>query len=204
MDFTIVAIARGITKKQIKPAFEAIVKGGITLLEVTMNTLHVLDLIKSATDHFKKQALIGAGTVCTLEEMHQALDAGAQFIVSPIINIKIVEYCHSNKIPVYPGALTPTEIYQAWNAGATMVKVFPVNRMGGADYIKDIKGPLDSIKLLACNGVNIDNCNDYLDKGADGIALASQLFNKEWLASGEYSKITAVAKQFSRICGNRI
>ena len=200
MGTEIVAIIRGITKEQLIPAFEAAVKGGIKKLEVTMNTEGVLELIKMSRDYFKDQVSIGAGTVCHLEDMHRAIDGGAQFIVSPLVDLEMIKYCHDHGVPVYPGAMTPTEIYRAWDAGATMVKVFPVNAMGGPDYIKSVKGPLDQIKLLACNGVNLQNCQEYIQKGADAIALGSQLFRREWLETGEYDKIYQSAKQFSSLC----
>ncbi len=196
-----IAIARGIKEKDLISAFDAAIKGGIKNLEITMNTNDVEKLIKIACNEFKGRAEIGAGTVITMDDLKKALDVGAQFIVSPITNIKMIEYCKTNSIPVYPGALTPTEINTAWQAGAAMVKVFPVGSLGGADYIKSIKGPMDSVKLLACGGVRPDNVEEYIIKGADGIAIGSQLFEEEWLATGEYKKITDAAAMFVKHCG---
>ena len=199
MKIKIIGIARGLNKDEIIPAFEAALTGGIKDLEITMNTEGASELIKIAKEHFKNSALIGAGTVLTLEDMNKALDSGSEFIVAPVINKEVIEYCNKNNIPVYPGALTPTEIYQAWTYGATMVKVFPANSMGGADYIKSVKGPLNDIKLLACNGVTPDNLSEYIQKGVDGIALGSGLFKKEWIKNKEFDKIKQTALKYTSL-----
>jgi 2-dehydro-3-deoxyphosphogluconate aldolase / (4S)-4-hydroxy-2-oxoglutarate aldolase len=197
MDLTIIGIARGIETEPVIPSFEAVIKGGITLLEVTMNTQNAGYIISSAVKHFKGRAFIGAGTVITMGDMDRALNAGAGFIVSPVLNIEMVKFCNKNKIPIYPGAFTPTEIYSAWEAGATMVKVFPVSRAGGADYIKDIKAPLDKVKLLACGGVTSDNLKKYIECGIDGIALGNQLFDRDLIKNKDFEKLTGIALKFT-------
>jgi 2-dehydro-3-deoxyphosphogluconate aldolase / (4S)-4-hydroxy-2-oxoglutarate aldolase len=195
-----VAIARGLNEDQMLRAFEAAVKGGIKHLEITMNTDNAPELINRAYKEFNKSAEIGAGTVITIKDLHRALNSDARFIVSPVTNTEMIKYCKKMSIPVFPGALTPTEVYTAWEAGATMVKVFPVNAAGGPEYIKSLKGPLDSVKLLACNGVSPGNIEEYIEKGADGVALAGQLFNKEWISAGDYRKVKAAAELFSKYC----
>jgi 2-dehydro-3-deoxyphosphogluconate aldolase / (4S)-4-hydroxy-2-oxoglutarate aldolase len=197
MSFVIIGIARGISKEDLIPSFEAAVDGGIRHLEVTMNTDNAAGLIEIAVKRIKGRASIGAGTVVTINDLHKALDSGAEFIVTPVVNEEVIRYCGNNKIPVYPGALTPTEIYKAWDAGATMVKVFPINRVGGAEYIKDIKGPFNEIKILACNGVTPENLKDYLACQADGIAIAGQLFDKTAIKNKNYSKIKEDALKFT-------
>lgn len=199
MSILCIAIARGLDEKTLFAAFNAVIKGGIKNLEITMNTDNAPELIKKADNEFKKEVQIGAGTVVTMNELDKALDAGAKFIVSPVVNIEMIQYCRDNKIPVFPGALTPTEIYSAWEAGATMVKVFPVSTLGGPDYIKNLKGPLNSVKLLATGGVRPENVLEYIEKGADGIGLGGQLFNKEWISAGEYYKITTAAESFLKV-----
>ncbi|MBN2544281.1 MAG: bifunctional 4-hydroxy-2-oxoglutarate aldolase/2-dehydro-3-deoxy-phosphogluconate aldolase [Spirochaetes bacterium] len=199
MDFTVIGIARGLNKDEIIASFEAVIKGGINNLEITMNSKDADKIIKDSVAHFKNRALIGAGTVITMEEMDRALIAGAGFIVSPVLNIEMVRYLSKNKIPVYPGAFSPTEIYSAWDAGATMVKVFPVSRAGGAFYIKDVKAPLDTIKLLACGGVTLDNLKDYIECGTDGIALGNQLFDKTYIKNRDYVKLTQRAEEYIKI-----
>lgn len=197
-----IGIARGISEEDLIPAFEACAKGGFTCLEVTMNTQNALRLIRKAADHFAQKracdtkVFIGAGTVTTFKEMKCALNAGAEFIVSPNTDVKIIRYCAKYGIPVFPGALTPTEIFQAWEAGASMVKIFPVAAMGGASYVKHIKAPFDKIKILASGGVTPENLADYVKNGTDAIAIGSQLFNTEWLKRKEYGKITEAAMRF--------
>jgi len=199
MNFTVIGIARGLDIEDVIPSFEAVIKGGISRLEITMNTPDADKIIKNSIAHFKGRALIGAGTVVTMEDADRALIAGAGFIVSPVLNVEMVKYLSKSRIPVYPGAFTPTEIYTAWEAGATMVKVFPVSRAGGAPYIKDVKAPLDSIKLLACGGVTIDNLKEYIECGTDGIALGNQLFDKTMIKNREFDKLTQTALSFTDI-----
>ncbi len=198
MNFIIIAIARNINEDDLIPAFEASMEGGIKHLEVTMNTDNASKIIKKVVSHFKSKANIGAGTVVTMKDLHIALDAGAKYIVCPIVNKEIIKFCFNNKIPVFPGAFTPTEIYKAWESGATMVKVFPVGSAGGPKYIRQIKGPFNNIKLLACSGVTIGNFKDYLDSKIDGIAIGGQLFDKEAILNKDYNKIKDIALEFTR------
>jgi 2-dehydro-3-deoxyphosphogluconate aldolase/(4S)-4-hydroxy-2-oxoglutarate aldolase len=197
MGLLIIGIARGLTDEEIFPSFEAAIDGGFVNLEITMNTPEALKLINDAHREFKDRAKIGAGTVLTMEDLHNAIKAGAQFIVTPVVNVELIRFCKNNNIPVFPGALTPTEIYTAWETGATMVKVFPINRLGGADYIKDIKGPFDKIKILACNGVTPDNLCQYIKAGADGIAIGNNLFNKNFIKEKKFYKIKEIALAFT-------
>lgn len=197
MEFIIIGIARGIKEEDIIPAFEAAIEGGIKYLEVTMNTENAPKIITNAVSSFKSRAKIGAGTVITMKDLQIALDAGAGYIVSPIVNKEVIKFCYKNKIPVFPGAFTPTEIYEAWELGATMVKVFPAERAGGPDYIRDIKGPFNNIKLLACSGVTAENLKDYLRSMIDGIAIGGQLFDKEAILNKNYEKIKDIALKFT-------
>lgn len=196
MPFLKIGIARGITLDEMIPAFQAAVTGGFLHLEITMNTPDAPSLISTAKKYFKGQALIGAGTVRNMRELDAALEAGAAFIVSPVTNIEMITFCRTNAVPVYPGALTPTEILTAWDAGATMVKVFPIGSVGGPDYVKEIKGPFDEIKILACGGVTPENVNQFYKNGAGGIAIGNRLFNREWIKAKQFELITAMAKLF--------
>jgi len=191
-----IGIARGIPKQHLIPAFQAALEGGFSFLEITMNTEGAAELIYAAAREFSGKAQIGAGTVTDLDEAKEALGAGAQFIVSPLVNTELIDYCKSREIPVFPGALTPTEIYEAWKAGATMVKVFPVKCMGGAEYIKELRGPFDKMKLLACGGVTPQNLPDYVKAGIDGIGIGGQLFRKDWIESQKYENIRETALLF--------
>lgn len=191
-----IGIARGISAADLIPSFGAALAGGFSHLEVTLNTDGALKLIALAAREFAGKAVIGAGTVTTLDEAKLAAEAGARFIVSPVLNPELVRWCCNNEIPAYPGALTPTEIWQAWNAGAAMVKVFPVSSMGGPSYIGEIKGPFNRIPLLACGGVTPENLPDFVKNGTDGIAIGASLFRKEWIAAKDYRKIEERARLY--------
>ena len=184
----LLGILRGITPSELEPLFEAIVASGLQTVEITMNTEGAAGLIKNAVKRYGKQLMIGAGTVLTLKNLQSALRAGATFIVSPVVVPPVIEYCAKRKIPVFPGALTPQDIYEAWQAGATMVKVFPAGCFG-PDYFKEIKGPFPRIELLACGGVTPENMKDYFKNGASAIAVGSSVFRKEWLATKKFHKV---------------
>jgi 2-dehydro-3-deoxyphosphogluconate aldolase / (4S)-4-hydroxy-2-oxoglutarate aldolase len=173
----IVGIVRGLSQEEMDEILPLYVEAGLTTIEITMNTAGAAGMIRSATALYSGKLNIGAGTVCTLQDMENALDAGAQFIVTPIINSDVIKACVARNIPVFPGAYTPTEIYHAWSLGATMVKVYPAAALG-PDYIKDVKAPLTQIKLMPTGGVNLDNLNDFRKAGAEGFGIGSQLFDK--------------------------
>lgn len=153
-----------------------------------MNTKGATGLIKNAVMRYGKQLMIGAGTVLTLKDLKDALRAGATFIVSPVVVPPVIQYCARHKIPVFPGALVPQDIYKAWQAGATMVKVFPASCFG-PDYFKEIKGPFPEVELLACGGVTPKNLPTYFRNGASAVAVGSSVFRKDWLAAKEFHLI---------------
>ncbi len=155
-----------------------------------MNTEGAAGLIRSAVRRYGNRLMIGAGTVLTLRDLKTALSAGATFIVSPVVVPPVIEYCARHKIPVFPGALVPQDIYAAWQAGATMVKVFPSGCFG-PDYFKELKGPFPQIELLACGGVTPENTKDYFKNGASAIAVGSSVFRKEWIATRKFHLIRA-------------
>ncbi|NNM54600.1 MAG: bifunctional 4-hydroxy-2-oxoglutarate aldolase/2-dehydro-3-deoxy-phosphogluconate aldolase [Spirochaetales bacterium] len=199
MSLLIIGIARGISLEDLIPAFEASLQGGIRDLEITMNTPAAVDLIHQARQHFEGRARIGAGTVCNRADLDLALEAGAQFVVSPLTDPSLIRACVDQGIPVFPGAFTPTEVYTAWQAGATQVKVFPLGSLEGPSYLKELKGPFPQIPLLACGGVTVENVTSYRQAGADGLAIGSKLFNPRWLADKTYSLITQAARSFSAV-----
>jgi 2-dehydro-3-deoxyphosphogluconate aldolase/(4S)-4-hydroxy-2-oxoglutarate aldolase len=132
--------------------------------------------------------MVGAGTVLDTDDLQRALDAGATFIVMPTLVREVVERCRASGIPVFPGALTPQEIFDAWRAGATMVKVFPAGTFGPG-YLKEIKGPFRDIEFLACGGVNAENMGDYFAAGASAVAFGASVFRTEWLTERDYQRI---------------
>ena len=153
-----------------------------------MNTEGAAGLIKSAVKYYGKRLMIGAGTILTLKDLQVALRAGATFIVSPVVVPSVIKYCARHKIPVFPGALAPQDIYEAWQAGATMVKVFPAGCFG-PDYFKEIKGPFPQIELLACGGVRPENMPAYFKSGASAVAVGSDIFRKDWIAAKKFHLI---------------
>jgi 2-dehydro-3-deoxyphosphogluconate aldolase/(4S)-4-hydroxy-2-oxoglutarate aldolase len=143
---------------------DAIKEGGVSLIEITMSVQGAIDVIKELTEKYKDEIIMGAGTVLDPETGRAALLAGAQFIVSPTLNLDLIQLAHRYSAVVIPGAMTPTEILTAWNAGADMVKVFPAAQLGGPEYIKAIRGPLPQILLVPTGGVNLQNAGAFIKK----------------------------------------
>lgn len=191
----IIGILRGIKPGHIGPLCAEIISSGIKTIEITMNTPDAPLLIKNAVKASSGKVNIGAGTVLDKHALKEALKSGASFIVTPVLINDVVRYCKKNDIPVFPGALTPTEIYAAWDAGATMVKVFPA-RVFGPSYIKEVKAPLDNIELLACGGVTPENLRDYLSAGASAVTFGASVFRKEWLDTGDYASIGGLMRRY--------
>jgi 2-dehydro-3-deoxyphosphogluconate aldolase / (4S)-4-hydroxy-2-oxoglutarate aldolase len=193
----IMGIMRGIKADVVTPLTEAVIAAGLETVEITMNTEDAPGLIRSMAKCAKGRLTIGAGTVLTMDELKKALDSGATFIVQPVLIREIVDNCVKHKVPVFPGALTPQEIYDAWQAGATMVKVFPA-KFFGPEYFKEIKGPLNKIELLACAGVTPENMKDYFNNGASAVSFGASVFKNEWLASKDFNSIANRVKDFMR------
>jgi 2-dehydro-3-deoxyphosphogluconate aldolase/(4S)-4-hydroxy-2-oxoglutarate aldolase len=197
----ILGILRGIKLEDVDAIAEAVVSSGLKTIEITMNTQNASALMRQMVNASDGRLTIGAGTVLTMDDLKAALDAGASFIVSPILQRNVVEYCVKHDVPVFPGAFTPQEIYDAWNAGASMVKVFPAKFLGPG-YIKEIKGPLNNVKLLACGGINKDNIKEFFFSGASAVAFGGSVFRAEWIAEKKFSLIEETIKDL--IAGLRI
>ena len=181
----LVGILRGFRAEQIEPTVAACLAGGLTSLEITMNTEGADDQIRSAIRAAAGRMNIGAGTVTSRERLESALEAGASFIVTSAVIPAVIKRCRELDVPVIPGALTPTEVWQAWDAGATMVKLFPAD-LGGPGYIKALKGPYPEIKIMATGGVSLDTIDGYLEAGADGFGLGGPLFKKDKIDSEDW------------------
>lgn len=192
----IVGIIRGNTFEEIKEILPVFIDAGLSTIEITLNTPAATEIIRYATEQYAGELNIGAGTVCSEDDLERALGAGAQFIVTPIINDAVIKSCVKAGIPIFPGAFTPTEIYQAWELGATMVKVYPATSLG-ASYIKDVKAPLDKIKLLPTGGVNKDNLAEFMKAGADGLGIGGQLFHKQHIADKNWAALKVHFEAFS-------
>jgi 2-dehydro-3-deoxyphosphogluconate aldolase/(4S)-4-hydroxy-2-oxoglutarate aldolase len=193
--FPLLGILRGIEPDILEPLVDSVVSSGLKTIEITMNTAGAAGLIKQAIKYSRGHLAIGAGTVLNTESLRKAIDAGATFMVMPVLLQEVAAYCVKNNIPFFPGALTPQEIYSAWNSGAAMVKVFPSGFFGPA-YFKEIKGPFNNIELLACGGVKVENMANFFSSGVSAIAFGNSVFRKEWLARKDFAKISQAIKNF--------
>lgn len=197
----LLGILRGVSEKFLDPLLETIFASGLETIEFAMNTPGAAALIRRAVRRYGKKLMIGAGTVSNTKDLKAALQSGATFIVSPVFVVPVVQYCVRHKVPVFPGALTPLEIYQAWQAGATMVKVFPA-RCFGPNYFKEIKGPFPEIKLLACSGVTPQDMKTYFQNGADAIAVGSSVFRSDWIAEKKFHSIRQRIQTYLKALGS--
>jgi 2-dehydro-3-deoxyphosphogluconate aldolase / (4S)-4-hydroxy-2-oxoglutarate aldolase len=201
-DFPVVGILRGYTLTQTIPLIEVLIEEQWPCIEVTMNTDDAAEQIQKLVQSYGTQINIGAGTVTTMDELDDALNAGANFIVTPIVNLDIIRKCVAADIPVFPGAFSPTEIFTAWEAGATMVKLFPADQLGPA-YLKNVKAPLSKVKLLATGGISSDNIGEYINAGASGFGVGSAVFKREKILSQDWAWIKAqINKIFNAIESN--
>jgi 2-dehydro-3-deoxyphosphogluconate aldolase/(4S)-4-hydroxy-2-oxoglutarate aldolase len=194
----VMGIVRGLELEQVEPLIEAVISSGLETLEITMNTEGAAQLIRKAGKIAQKRLMLGAGTVLDMQSLNAALDAGATFIVMPVLIRDVLGYCVKNKIPAFPGALTPQEIYNAWKEGAAMVKVFPA-KLFGPEYFREIKGPFNDIELLACAGVTPQNMREYFANGASAVAFGASVFKKDWLQKKDYASITSAIKAYLAI-----
>ncbi len=195
IDGGLVAIVRVESARQAIEVCGAIARGGIKPIEVTMTVPGALDVIKEFKSAMKDEALVGAGTVLDPETARAVILAGAEFIVTPTLNLRVIEMCRRYGKIVIAGAFTPTEILTAWEAGADIVKVFPAT-VGGPQYLRDIRGPLPQISLVPTGGVDLENTPDFIWAGAVAVAVGTSLVDKTALSEGRYDLITEKAKRF--------
>ncbi len=188
----VVAVMRADNPAQLKDAALALNEGGIIFIEVTMTTPGALRVIEEVSGSLKNST-IGAGTVLDAETARAAILAGAEFIVSPHLNLKVIEMCHRYSKIVAPGAFTPTEVVTAWQAGADLVKIFPAS-VGGPDYIRALLAPLPQVRLLPTGGVEVDNAGDFIRAGSFAVAAGSNLVPKGYLKEKNFSGITQLAR----------
>lgn len=185
------------------PMAESLFTAGIRALEFTLtnsNTPAVVRRIRNESqDILSGNAVIGIGSVRSLEEAKIAIDSGAQFVVSPITSIPIIDYCKQNKVAVCPGAYTPTEIAMSWDAGADIVKVFPARNLG-AQYIRDVLAPMPYLKLMPTGGVDLDTIASYFAAGAVAVGIGSQLLDPEAIRNQDWGKIQQTAAQYVQAC----
>jgi 2-dehydro-3-deoxyphosphogluconate aldolase/(4S)-4-hydroxy-2-oxoglutarate aldolase len=176
----------------------AIADGGVTVLEVTMTVPGAIEVMRKLAQQ-RPDILIGAGTVLDAETARMCILEGAQFVVSPALNFKTIEMCHRYSIAVLPGALTPTEVVNAWQAGADVVKVFPASALGGAKYLTALRGPLPQVKLIPTGGVSLATAKEFLEAGAFALGVGSDLVDAKAIAAGKPEVVTESAKKYLAI-----
>ena len=190
----VIAIVRANSSAELIDVAEAIKRGGINVIEITMTTPNALDVIKDVSKKFAGEVLAGAGSVLDPETARMAILAGAEFIVAPTLSFATIALCNRYGKVVIPGTFTPTEILSAWEAGADFVKVFPAS-VGGPDYIKAVKAPLPQVLLVPTGGVDVDNAGDFLKAGATAVAIGGSLVNSKLISARKFDEITNTAKK---------
>ncbi len=191
----IVAVIRLRDPAKLRAVVDAIVAGGVQALEVTMTVPGAVELIRGLAPTLPEGFLLGAGTVIDAPTAHAVIDAGAQFVISPVFRRAVIDACHARGVPVAPGCFTPTEILEAHDAGADIVKVFPATTLG-PQYIKDVRAPLPQVRLMPTGGVTPDNAGDWIRAGAVAVAAGSSLLDSAAIESGRFEVITANARRF--------
>ena len=194
----IVAIVRGLEGEAADRAAEALIEGGIRLVEVTMNTPGAPKTIAGWREKFDGRAMIGAGTVLDLRMAREAVQAGAQYLISPNLDEEVIAFGLERGLSVWPGVMTPTEIVRAWKAGAEAVKVFPMASLG-VEYLKEIRAPLDHIPMIATGGVDLTTIRSYFEAGAAAVGMGSRLLNRDWIRAGDFGRLTENARRYVEI-----
>lgn len=191
----LIGIIHTSTAEEAEKTARACIEGGMRLIEITLtvpDALHVIQTFSTLPD-----VCIGAGSVLNSEMAREAVAYGARYIISPHTDPEIIQVCEEEDIFVAAGALTPTEVIRAWNLGVDAVKVFPAKAVGGPDYIRALKTPLPFIELLPTSGVNLENCEAYLEAGVMAVGITEAIVDKEAIRAGEWQKIREKARQFA-------
>ncbi len=192
----LIPVIRVATASEAMAVANAVKEGGVSFIEITMSVRGAIDVIEELSRQYKDAIIMGAGTILDPETARSALLAGAQFIVSPTINLDVIQLCHRYGAVVIPGAMTPTEILTAWEAGADMVKVFPAAQLGGPSYIKALRGPLPQILLAPTGGVNLQNAGAFIQAGAAALGVGGEMVDKKAVKEGNFSIITENARAY--------
>ena len=193
LDTKVIAVIRMADANKLAKVVAAIQEGGVKAVEITMTTPGALDVIKIMSEEKIPGVLIGAGTVLDSETAASVIHAGADFVVSPILNKKMIRLCNRYGKLVVPGALTPTEIMKAWERGADIVKIFPATSLGPR-YFKDIKGPLPQVRLMPTGGVDLKNASEFIRNGACCVGIGTALLDKKAIQNGDWGVLTKKAE----------
>ncbi|MCR8631034.1 MULTISPECIES: bifunctional 4-hydroxy-2-oxoglutarate aldolase/2-dehydro-3-deoxy-phosphogluconate aldolase [Paenibacillus] len=194
----IIAIVRGVEEQHITGVAQALLDGGVRVMEITLNTPGATKMIAQLQEQFGEQMYVGAGTVLDIDDTKKAIEAGASYLVTPNIDEDVIRYAAEQGIPIFPGAMTPTEIVKAWKAGATAVKIFPGASLG-IGYIKELQGPLNHIPMVAVGGVSEDNIAQFIQAGCHGVGIGGSLVNLKEISAGNYGWVKDKA---SRLVAN--
>lgn len=192
----IIPVVRASSGEEALQAVEAIKAGGLPVLEITMTVPGAVRIIETIAERFGDEVLVGAGTVLDADAARDCVSAGAKFIVSPALNLETIAFCRQVNCAVMPGALTPTEIVQAWSAGADFVKVFPCGAMGGASYIKSLRAPLPQIELVPTGGVSLTTAGSFIEAGAVAIGVGADLVDLKAIRAGDSEKVTEMTRAY--------
>jgi 2-dehydro-3-deoxyphosphogluconate aldolase/(4S)-4-hydroxy-2-oxoglutarate aldolase len=199
VDIGIVPVVRAASAEQALRATEAVVEGGVTIVEVTMTVPGAIGVIARLAKTMSPDLLIGAGTVLDADVARQCIEAGAEFVVSPGFDLPTVELTNRAGKLMIAGALTPTEVIAAWKAGSGFVKIFPCGTVGGAKYIKALKAPLPEIRMIPTGGVNLNTVADFIRAGADALGVGGEIVSQAALDSGDTAVISKAARDFLRV-----
>ncbi|MBL8233070.1 MAG: bifunctional 4-hydroxy-2-oxoglutarate aldolase/2-dehydro-3-deoxy-phosphogluconate aldolase [Bryobacterales bacterium] len=199
IEIGVVPVVRTSTAEQALNAIDAIYEGGIRAAEITMTVPGAIQALEKVAAKFGNKIVLGAGTVLDPETCRACFLAGAEFIVTPSLRVSVIEMARRYSKAIMPGALTPTEVLTAWEHGADVVKVFPANAVGGAKYIKALKGPFPQIEMIPTGGVNLETAGDFLKAGACAVAVGGELVDAKTLKEGRYDVITGRAKQYLEV-----
>lgn len=200
LDVPVIGILRGVEKTFFQEIMAASFAAGLQAIEITMNTSGSEEIVASQRRAVPPGKLLGMGTIRTLAEASRAVAAGAMFLVTPNLDLTVLAYAKEQGIPVIAGALTPTEIYSAWSAGAAMIKVFPCRSLGGPQYIRSLRGPFENIPLMAVGGVSLANLQDFFASGVNAVGVGSSLFGSEALEKKNINELTRNVKEFIDNC----
>jgi len=192
----VMPVVRAASAEEAIQVVEAIRLGGLAILEITMTVPGAVKVIAEVANRFGEEMVVGAGTVLDPETADRCIQAGAQFVVSPALNEDTIAFCRANDVAIFPGALTPTEVVRAWNAGADAVKIFPASAVGGASYLKSLKAPLPQIEMIPTGGVSLATAASFIAAGAFALGVGADLVDVKAIRSGETEKVTQAARAY--------
>ena len=195
----LIPVLRAKNPAQGRAVVEAMIAGGVTVVEVTMTVPGAVDLLKELKKQYGSKLLLGSGTVTTADQCQATIDAGAEFVVSPSLHLEVINTTKKNGKVSCPGALTPTEAITAWNAGADYVKIFPCSALGGASYLKSLLAPFPQLKIIPTGGVTLQTAESFIKAGARALGVGSDLVNLAAIDEGHPEKITETAKAYLQI-----